>query len=101
VSDSHIPNGLAIFFTITTVVVFFYPIIKLTPSWLERRMAKNIARHRSAIIALDHAAAATSDAEHRARLEAQRDYRQGVINRLMPGDAAASRAAAALLDKAA
>jgi hypothetical protein len=101
VSDSHIPNGLAVFFTITTLVVFFYPIIKLTPSWLERRMARNIRLHRSAIIALDQAIAVTTDADHRARLGVQRDYHQGVIDRLMPGDAAASRAAAARLDKAA
>lgn len=100
-SDSHIPNGLAVFFTITTLVVFFYPIIKLTPSWLERRMAKNIVLHRNAIIALDIAAAVTTDAGHRARLKAQREYHQAIIDSLMPGDAAASRAAAAGFDKAA
>jgi hypothetical protein len=101
VSDSHIPNGLAVFFTITTLVVFFYPIIKLTPSWLERRMAKSIALHRSAIIVLDQAVAATTDVEHRARLEAQRDHHRGIIDKLMPGDAAAGRAAAARFDEAA
>jgi hypothetical protein len=93
-SNSTIPNGLAIFFTIATLIVFFYPIIKLTPSWLERRMATNIIRHRRAIMALDEAAATTTDAEHRTRLETQRDYHQAIINSLMPGEAAASRAAA-------
>jgi hypothetical protein len=100
-SGSHIPNGLAVLFSITTIIVFLYPIVKLTPSWLERSMAKKIILHRSAIIALNEAIDTTADPEQRARLVDQRDYHQAAINALVPGEPAGMAAPAPRIDAAA
>ena len=88
---SHIPNGLMVIFTITTVVVFLYPIIKLTPSWLERSMAKRIILHREALAAIGTAMEQSrGDAAQLARLQAQHDYHVVVLRGLVPGEAAAA-----------
>lgn len=100
-SGSHIPNGLAVMFSITTLIVFLYPIIKLAPSWLERSMGKKIILHRSAIIALGEAIESTADAGQRDRLLAQLDYHQAAIDALVPGERAATQAAAPRIDAAA
>ena len=47
-SGEPIINGLMIFFTLTTIAVIAYPIIKLLPSWLERRVYRTAAFHRDA-----------------------------------------------------
>jgi hypothetical protein len=72
-------NGLMIFFSVTTVAVFLYPIIKLTPSWLERRLNGKIKFHGDAIVALDAALATTSDPAQGARLTAQRDFHRAAL----------------------
>lgn len=88
-SASHIPSFLMVFFSITTAVVFFYPIIKLTPSWLERSMAKTIILHRHSLAALDAALERSdNDAELTARLRAQHDYHQAALQTLVPGEVA-------------
>ena len=90
-SGSPMINGLAVFFTITTVAVFLYPIIKLTPSWLERRVNRQIGFHRGAIAALGSAMAGTdNDHAHRARLAAQHDYHRAALMALAPDDAIAA-----------
>jgi hypothetical protein len=75
-------NGMMIFFSLTTVAVFLYPLIKLTPSWLERRLNRKIAFHQDALLALDAALAATSDPVQLARLTAQRDFHCGALKDL-------------------
>lgn len=75
-------NGMMIFFSLTTVAVFLYPLIKLTPSWLERRLNRKIAFHQDALLALDAALAATSDPVQLARLTGQRDFHRGALNDL-------------------
>lgn len=81
-------NGLMVVFSITTVAVFLYPIIKLLPSWLERSLGKKIAFHRDAIVALGTAIERAHNApEHLARLQAQRDYHRAALTALAPGDA--------------
>jgi hypothetical protein len=72
-------NGLMIFFSVTTVAVILYPIIKLTPSWLERRLDRKIAFHRDAIVALEAALIATTDAAQTARLTEQRDFHRAAL----------------------
>lgn len=82
--DPAIPNFLTLFFAVTTVGVILYPLIKLTPSWLERSMGKKVVLHRNALIALDAAIAGTRDEAQRDRLQAQRDYHQASIEALFP-----------------
>ena len=72
-------NGLMIFFSVTTVVVILYPLIKLTPSWLERRLNTKIKFHGDAIVALDAALAATRDPAQTARLAEQRDFHRAAL----------------------
>jgi hypothetical protein len=85
---SPIITGLMIFFSVTTVVVLLYPIIKLAPSWFERSVSRKAGLHRDSILALDMAIdRAGGDVEHRARLEAQRDYHRSALANLLPGDA--------------
>ena len=100
-SGSHIPNGLMAVFSIMTVAVFLYPIVKLTPSWLERKMAKKIILHRDAIAVLAPTVETTIDVDHRARLQTQLDYHQAAITALVPGEVAAARAAPVGVDNAA
>lgn len=78
-------SGLGIFFTITTVAVFLFPIIKLTPSWLERSLSRKLVFHRQAYAALTAAVAqAHNDPDHAARLAAQRDYHRSALQALVP-----------------
>ena len=88
-SSSPIITGLMIFFSITTVVVVLYPIVKLAPSWFERSLHRRGALHRQAIAALGLAISRVGgDVEHRARLVAQRDYHRASLASLFPDDAA-------------
>lgn len=93
-SGEPIINGLMIFFTLTTIAVIAYPIIKLLPSWLERRVYRTAAFHRDAIAALVLAIdRAHDDPEHHKRLVAQQDYHRGALATLAPGEASAPRPA--------
>lgn len=87
-SGSPIITGLMVFFSVTTVVVVMYPIIKLTPSWLERSLARKIGFHRDAVGALGTAMArAHNDQAQLVRLTAQRDFHRDALQALVPGDA--------------
>lgn len=80
-------SGLAAFFTVTTIVVVLYPIIKLTPSWLERSLYRKIAFHRDAQAALETALSlAHNDPAQAARLKAQREYHLAALSTLAPGE---------------
>jgi hypothetical protein len=82
-SGSSIINGLMVFFSLTTVAVFLYPLIKLTPSWLERRLGRKIEMHRASLAALDGALALPGqDVTHVARLTAQRDWHRAALQSL-------------------
>jgi hypothetical protein len=82
-SGSSIANGLMIFFSLTTVGVVLYPLIKLTPSWLERRLGRKIDMHRASLVALDAALTVPGqDAVHVARLTAQRDWHRAALRSL-------------------
>jgi hypothetical protein len=72
-------NGLMIFFSVTTVAVILYPLVKLTPSWLERRLNTKIKFHGDAIVALEAAIAASNDPAQSARLTAQRDFHRAAL----------------------
>lgn len=89
-SGSHIPNGLMIIFSITTIVVFLYPIIKLTPSWLERSMARKVIMHRDALAGIGAALERTdNDPEQIARLQVQHEFHRAALQALVPGDSQA------------
>jgi hypothetical protein len=78
-------NGLMIFFTLTSVAVLLYPIIKLLPSWLERRLNRKIEIHRASVAALDTAMAAPGlDPGQVMRLAAQRDWHRAALQALAP-----------------
>jgi hypothetical protein len=82
-SGSPLITGLTIFFSITTAAVFLYPIIKLTPSWLERRLNGKIAFHRAALEALEAALALPdTDDEQASRLIQQRDFHRAALKSL-------------------
>lgn len=85
-SDSPIITGLMFFFSVTTVAVIGYPIVKLLPSWLERSVYRKIAYNRDAIAAIDIAAARCTDPDHRARLLAQARYHRAALANLAPND---------------
>jgi hypothetical protein len=101
-STSSIPTILTIVFSVTTVVVILYPIIKLTPYWLERSVGKKVVMHSRAIVALD---AAIGDAgntpEHLARLVEQRAFHVAALAQLAPQAAATADAVTARIDAAA
>lgn len=84
--DSPIITGLMFFFSVTTVAVIAYPVVKLLPSWLERSVYRKIAYNRDAIEALDIAAARCADPEHRGRLLAQARYHRAALANLAPND---------------
>jgi hypothetical protein len=87
-------SGLTAFFAVTTTVVFLYPIVKLTPSWLERSLNKKIAVHRAAHAALSAAVNQShNDPEQAARLAAQRDYHRSALQALAPHELAEPAAA--------
>jgi hypothetical protein len=81
--SSPIITGLTIFFSVTTVVVGLYPIVKLTPSWLERRLNRQIAFHHDALLALDAALALPgNDGTQASRLTEQRDFHRAALHAL-------------------
>ncbi len=101
-SGTLIINGLMIFFTLSTIAVIAYPIVKLLPSWLERRVYRTAAFHRDVIAALGLAIErATADPEHRSRLEAQRAFHSRALTTLVPGDSLVDTAVPAKVDAAA
>lgn len=85
-SGSALIDGMMIFFSVTTVAVLLYPLIRLTPSWLEASLGKKIAFHRAAAAALETAIErAHNDPAQRARLQAQHDYHRVSLATLAPG----------------
>jgi hypothetical protein len=83
---SSITNGLTIFFSITTSVVLLYPLIKLVPSWLERRASKKAAFHRAALVAIELAMAHSGqDAAKGDRLTEQREFHRRALRSLSTG----------------
>ncbi|MFZ4687827.1 MAG: hypothetical protein ACOYLS_01185 [Polymorphobacter sp.] len=86
-TSSPYVNGLLLLFSLTTIAVFLYPIIKLTPSWLDRSMQKKIVLHRRAADALGLAlAGAHNNPDHHARLTAQREYHLSALRTLVPAE---------------
>lgn len=82
---SPIINGLMIVFSISTVVVFLFPIIRLAPSWLERRLNKQIVFHSDAVEALAVAIERShNDPAQRERLVQQHDYHRTALIALAP-----------------
>jgi hypothetical protein len=81
---------MAIAFTIITVAVILFPIIKLAPSRLARRMNGRVAFHREAIAALTTAIERTDDPEHRERLVSQLAYQRAAFAQIAPADAKAA-----------
>lgn len=76
-------TGLTVFFSVTTLAVFAYPLVRLTPSWLERRLHRKAAAHGDALAALEMALAApVSDGTKLARLQAQRDFHAAALRSL-------------------
>ncbi|KAB7645599.1 hypothetical protein [Polymorphobacter fuscus] len=101
-SGSLIINGLMIFFSLTTVAVVAYPLVKLLPSWLERSIYRKVAYHRDAIAALQVAIDRNqTDIEHRDRLLAQMAFHRRSLADLAPGDAADAPKTSARIDAAA
>jgi hypothetical protein len=101
-SGAPIINGLMIFFSVTTVAAMAYPLFKLLPSWLERRVHRQIAFHSDALAALDGALVRShNDHEHKARLAAQRAYHFNALIALAPDDARNVAAAPVIIDAAA
>ncbi len=99
---SAIITGLQIFFSVTTVAVVGYPLVKLTPSWLERSLNKKIAFHRAAVDALGVALTrAHNDPDQQARLQAQQDYHTASLTALVPGEVRAATKPVTALDAAA
>ncbi len=88
-AGSLIITGLMGFFSVTTVAIIAYPIVRLTPSWLEGRLNRQIAFHRQAATALEQAVMqAAGDAAQQARLAAQLAFHRAALKDLAP-DAAA------------
>ena len=78
---------MAIVFTVITLAVIMFPIIKLAPSRLARRMNGRVAFHREAIAALTTAIEHTDDPEHRERLASQLTYQRAAFAQIAPADA--------------
>lgn len=94
-SGSSIIDGMAIVFTLTTIAVVLYPIIRLTPSWLEGSLGKRIAFHRAAADALETALTRShNDPAQGDRLEAQLRYHRASLATLAPSHPAAAAVAA-------
>jgi hypothetical protein len=84
-TTDSIPTVLTIVFSITTVAVFLFPIVRLTPFWLERSVGKKVVMHTRAIAALDAAIGdAGNTADHLARLIEQRDFHVAALAQLAP-----------------
>ena len=80
---SSITNGLTMFFSITTFVVLLCPLIKLAPSWLERRASKKAAFHRAAMEAIELALAHSGqDTAKGDRLTEQREFHRRALRSL-------------------
>ena len=92
-SGSPIITAMTIVFSITTVAVVLFPVIKLLPSRLERRVYRQIAFHRDATAQLAIAIARSHDdrAQHQ-RLTASYEYHRRALLNLSPGDVAAPMA---------
>jgi|GEM_PF-6939151 hypothetical protein len=99
--DSPIITGLMFFFSVTTLVVIAYPVVKLLPSWLERSVYRKVAFNRDAIEALDIAAARCTDPDQRSRLVAQARYHRAALANLAPNDPALAPKAAERVEIAA
>ena len=101
-SGTLIINGLMIFFTVTTIAVIAYPLVKLLPSWLERSVYRKVAFHSDAFAAIEVALARPHNApEYQARLTAQHDYHRKALAALAPGHPAPAAAEPTKVDAAA
>lgn len=79
-SGSTVIHGLMIFFSITTVGVLLYPLMKLAPCWQERRISNKVALHRTALEEIERKLAqAGQDALLVCRLMAQRDFHRQAL----------------------
>lgn len=101
-TTADIPTVLTVIFTLTTIAVFLYPVVRLAPYWLERSVGRKIVMHSQAISALD---AAISDAgntpEHLARLIEQRGFHVVALAQLAPPATVPAGAGPARIDAAA
>ncbi len=78
-------SALALFFTCTTILVFAFPIARLAPFWLERRLGRSIRFHRRAAEALAIAMQRShNDPDHHARLAAQHAWHVAALQALAP-----------------
>ena len=101
-SGVPIINGLMVFFTLTTIAVIAYPIVKILPSWLEGAVHRKIAFHRDAIIALEVAIdRAGNDPAQHARLTTQLARNKAALTALAPADAPGAAPVRAQVDAAA
>lgn len=82
---------MMVFFSITTVAVFLFPIVRLTPSWLDRSLQEKIGFHRAAgealAVALERA---HNDPVQHERLSAQLAWHRQSLALLAPGSAPAA-----------
>lgn len=77
--------NLALFLSVTTTLVFAFPLVKLAPFWLQRRRHRQLAWHRSAAGALALAMTRChNDPDQLARLTAQHDWHLAAIAALAP-----------------
>lgn len=78
-------SALALFFTCTTFLVLGFPIARLAPFWLERRIGRSIRFHRRAAEALAIAMQRShNDPDHHARLAAQHEWHVAALQALAP-----------------
>lgn len=78
-------SGLALFFTCTTVLAFVFPLAKLLPFWLDRRLQGLVAFHRAAAATIAEALPRNhNDPAHHARLAAQLAYHRAALAALAP-----------------
>ncbi len=76
---------MALFFSVTTTLVFAFPLVKLAPFWLQRRLHRQLAHHRAAAEALALAMTRChNDPDQLARLTAQHDWHLAAIAALAP-----------------
>lgn len=101
-SASPIITGLTILFSISTVTVFLFPIVRLAPSWLERPLNKKIVFHTAAIDALQEALArAHNGSAQHARLTAELEYHRAALLTLAPAQVAEATKVPRAFDSAA
>ena len=88
--------------SITTTLVFLFPLVRLAPSWLERPLNRRLAYHRAAVKALAEAILRSQgEPAQLARLNAQCDYHCAALARLLPDNPVAAGKAKTELDSAA